>query len=49
MRPEDSNLQRAILLPTSMRLLGDWNWYLSKWLEWLPRVGADRPTKGVSR
>jgi putative drug exporter of the RND superfamily len=22
-----------------MKLLGDWNWYLPKWLEWLPRVG----------
>jgi RND superfamily putative drug exporter len=22
-----------------MKLLGDWNWYLPEWLEWLPRVG----------
>jgi hypothetical protein len=29
---------RAILLPASMKLLGDWNWYLPKWLEWLPRL-----------
>jgi RND superfamily putative drug exporter len=21
-----------------MTLLGDWNWYLPRWLEWLPRV-----------
>jgi putative drug exporter of the RND superfamily len=21
-----------------MKLLGDWNWYLPKWLEWLPRL-----------
>jgi RND superfamily putative drug exporter len=21
-----------------MRLLGDWNWYLPRWLEWLPRI-----------
>jgi hypothetical protein len=21
-----------------MKLLGDWNWYLPKWLEWLPRI-----------
>jgi hypothetical protein len=20
-----------------MKLLGDWNWYLPRWLEWLPR------------
>ena len=22
-----------------MKLLGDWNWYLPSWLEWLPRIG----------
>jgi len=26
-----------VLLPASMKLLGDWNWYLPSWLEWLPR------------
>jgi RND superfamily putative drug exporter len=31
-----------VLLPASMKLLGDWNWYLPSWLEWLPRVGAER-------
>ena len=31
-------LVRAVLLPASMVLLGDWNWYLPKWLEWLPRL-----------
>jgi hypothetical protein len=24
-----------------MAVLGDWNWYLPKWLEWLPRVGSE--------
>jgi RND superfamily putative drug exporter len=24
-----------------MKLLGDWNWYLPRWLEWLPRIGAE--------
>jgi uncharacterized membrane protein YdfJ with MMPL/SSD domain len=33
----DATIIRAILLPASMKLLGDWNWYLPKWLEWLPR------------
>jgi uncharacterized membrane protein YdfJ with MMPL/SSD domain len=32
----DATIVRAILLPASMKLLGDWNWYLPKWLEWLP-------------
>ena len=34
----DATIVRAILLPASMKLLGDWNWYLPKWLEWLPRL-----------
>jgi RND superfamily putative drug exporter len=21
-----------------MKLLGDWNWYLPRWLEWMPAV-----------
>jgi RND superfamily putative drug exporter len=37
----DATIVRAILLPASMRVLGDWNWYLPKWLEWLPRVGPE--------
>jgi putative drug exporter of the RND superfamily len=24
-----------------MRLLGQWNWYLPRWLEWLPRVAVE--------
>jgi uncharacterized membrane protein YdfJ with MMPL/SSD domain len=32
----DATIVRAILLPASMKLLGDWNWYLPRWLEWLP-------------
>jgi RND superfamily putative drug exporter len=35
----DATLVRAVLLPASMKLLGDWNWYLPSWLEWLPHVG----------
>src|SRR3989440_3665700 len=34
----DATLIRAVLLPASMTLLGDANWYLPKWLEWLPRL-----------
>jgi RND superfamily putative drug exporter len=33
----DATIIRAILLPASMQVLGEWNWYLPKWLEWLPR------------
>ena len=35
----DATVIRAVLLPASMKLLGDWNWYLPRWLDWLPRVG----------
>jgi uncharacterized membrane protein YdfJ with MMPL/SSD domain len=34
----DATIVRAVLLPATMTLLGDWNWYLPTWLEWLPRV-----------
>jgi uncharacterized membrane protein YdfJ with MMPL/SSD domain len=35
----DSTIVRAVLLPAVMKLLGEWNWYLPRWLEWLPRFG----------
>ena len=38
----DATIVRAFLLPASMKLLGDWNWYLPKWLEWLPRLESER-------
>jgi uncharacterized membrane protein YdfJ with MMPL/SSD domain len=34
----DATIVRAVLLPATMKLLGDWNWYLPKWLEWLPHL-----------
>ena len=37
----DATLVRAVLLPATMKLLGDWNWYLPRWLEWLPRLEAE--------
>ncbi len=40
----DATIVRAVLLPATMKLLGDWNWYLPKWLEWLPKLEHDRPT-----
>ena len=33
----DATIVRAVLLPSAMKLLGDRNWYLPRWLEWLPR------------
>jgi len=37
----DATIVRAVLLPSVMKLLGEWNWYLPRWLEWLPRFGGD--------
>ena len=37
----DATVIRGVLLPATMKLLGDWNWYLPKWLKRLPRVTAE--------
>jgi RND superfamily putative drug exporter len=42
----DATIVRAVLLPATMRLLGDRNWYLPKWLDWLPHLEhGDSPEK----
>jgi uncharacterized membrane protein YdfJ with MMPL/SSD domain len=41
----DATIVRGVLLPAFMKLLGDWNWYLPRSLEWLPRVGPSREAK----
>jgi uncharacterized membrane protein YdfJ with MMPL/SSD domain len=41
----DATIIRGVLLPAAMKLLGDWNWYLPRWLEWLPRVNVDTPSE----
>jgi uncharacterized membrane protein YdfJ with MMPL/SSD domain len=37
----DATIVRAVLLPATMKLLGDWNWYLPSKLSWLPRIGGE--------
>ena len=37
----DATVIRVILLPASMKLLGDWNWYMPSWLDWLPRISPE--------
>jgi putative drug exporter of the RND superfamily len=48
----DATIVRAVLLPATMKLLGDRNWYLPKWLEWLPKLehasDARRATRPAS-
>jgi putative drug exporter of the RND superfamily len=38
----DATLIRGVLLPATMKLLGDWNWYLPRQLQWLPRLAPER-------
>jgi uncharacterized membrane protein YdfJ with MMPL/SSD domain len=47
----DATLVRAVLLPSVMKLLGEWNWYLPRWLEWLPRfeVEPEQPSRKRER
>jgi RND superfamily putative drug exporter len=37
----DATIVRSVLVPASMKLLGDWNWYLPSWLGWLPDVHVE--------
>jgi putative drug exporter of the RND superfamily len=40
----DATIIRGVLLPATMKLLGEWNWYLPRWLEWLPgTTGPEQP------
>jgi RND superfamily putative drug exporter len=34
----DATIIRSVLMPSVMSLLGRWNWYLPRWLHWLPQV-----------
>ena len=40
----DATIVRSILVPSTMRLLGDRNWYLPRWLQWLPKIDVEGHT-----
>jgi uncharacterized membrane protein YdfJ with MMPL/SSD domain len=42
----DATLIRSVLLPSAMKLLGDANWYLPRWLDWLPRLQVEATGSG---
>ncbi|HET8977570.1 MAG TPA: MMPL family transporter [Solirubrobacteraceae bacterium] len=42
----DATIIRGVLLPAAMKLLGDWNWYLPRWLQWLPRLNVEAEIHG---
>jgi uncharacterized membrane protein YdfJ with MMPL/SSD domain len=44
----DATIVRAVLLPATMKVLGDWNWYLPSWLGWLPRVRREPEPGGAA-
>lgn len=37
----DATVIRGALLPATMKLLGDWNWYLTRQLQWLPSLAHE--------
>jgi RND superfamily putative drug exporter len=39
----DATIVRGVLLPATMKLLGEWNWYLPRWLQWLPSLEGGSP------
>ena len=44
----DATLVRLILVPAAMELLGEWNWWLPKWLDrLLPHVGLEGGPPGA--
>ena len=38
----DATVIRSVVLPSAMALLGGWNWYLPRWVEWLPSLEVER-------
>jgi RND superfamily putative drug exporter len=43
----DATLVRCVLVPATMKLLGKANWYLPKWLAWLPRIGLGESEEDI--
>jgi uncharacterized membrane protein YdfJ with MMPL/SSD domain len=39
----DATIVRLVVIPAVMRLLGERNWYLPAWLDWLPHVEIEDP------
>jgi RND superfamily putative drug exporter len=41
----DATIVRSVLVPATMKLLGERNWYLPSWLRWLPDVQSRAPSR----
>jgi RND superfamily putative drug exporter len=37
----DATIVRSVLVPASMKLLGNRNWYFPTWLEWIPNISIE--------
>ena len=37
---------QTVAMMSARQLLGDWNWYLPRWLDWLPRLQVEQPRPG---
>ena len=45
----DATLIRGVLLPSAMKLLGEWNWYMPRWLEWVPKLTPEARRSATTR
>ena len=45
----DATVVRSVLVPAAMKLLGDRNWWLPRWLAWLPDVSVEGPRRSLDR
>ena len=44
----DATIVRLVIVPATMVLLGEWNWWLPRWLHWLPRVDLPDERAGAA-
>jgi len=45
----DATVIRSVVMPSLMKLLGEWNWYLPPWLDWLPRLKVEGSSPPVAK
>ena len=45
----DATVIRSVLVPAAMELLGERNWYLPRWLEWLPHYEVEATNSAIRR
>jgi RND superfamily putative drug exporter len=43
----DATIIRSLLLPATMRLLGEWNWWMPPFLRWIPKVSMEGEAEEV--